>query len=528
MRKILNLLLLLPILAISQSSDQNWVKTTTYKEPTTNAFAAPTPAQAVTQVSYFDGLGRAIQQVAHAQSNTGMDIVTHIEYDAFGRPAKEFLPYANQNASLNYNDSAGTDVFGFYNTDTYENTPNPYSEKQFEASPLNRVQKQAAPGDAWSMGSGKEIKFDYQTNTSKDVKLFKVITTWNTTLGVYDTSLIDSRHFSENQLYKTITYDENSPGETSKTGRTEEYKDKEGKIILKRTFNNSIEHETYYVYDQFGNLTYVIPPLVTNVSTELDGLCYQYKYDARNRLVEKKLPGKQWEYIVYDKLDRVVATGPAYNPWGGGDTNKGWLLTKYDVFNRPVNTGWYNGTATATSADRKNMQAIIDGNIILSESKTSSTLTIDAIVTKYTNKVLPTNFKLLTVSYYDNYDYPNAPTIPTQIEGQNTQSTNLKGMPTGTWVRVLDAVGSTSSELSHTVYDTKYRPIRSYTKNYLRGYTQVDSKLDWAGKTLFTVTSHKRADASELFTVIDRFEYSPQDRLTKHVQQLTTPTLLPE
>ena len=49
----LYLLLLLPILAISQSSDQNWVKTKTYKEPTTNALATPTPAQAVTQVSYF-------------------------------------------------------------------------------------------------------------------------------------------------------------------------------------------------------------------------------------------------------------------------------------------------------------------------------------------------------------------------------------------------------------------------------------------------------------------------------------------
>ncbi|WP_396164635.1 DUF6443 domain-containing protein, partial [Flavobacterium sp.] len=143
MRKIINLLLLFPILAISQSSDQNWVKTKTYKEPTTNALPTPTPAQAVTQVSYFDGLGRAIQQVAHAQSNSGKDIVTHIEYDAFGRPSKEFLPYANQNASLNFNASANSDVLGFYATDAYENTSNPFSEKQFEASPLNRVLKQA-------------------------------------------------------------------------------------------------------------------------------------------------------------------------------------------------------------------------------------------------------------------------------------------------------------------------------------------------------------------------------------------------
>jgi hypothetical protein len=124
MRKILYLLLLLPILAIAQSPDQNWIKTKTYKEPTLNALVTPTPVQAVTQVSYFDGLGRSIQQVAHAQSNTGKDIITHIEYDAFGRVEKEFLPYANQTASLNYNASAGSNVLGFYSTIGYENTSN--------------------------------------------------------------------------------------------------------------------------------------------------------------------------------------------------------------------------------------------------------------------------------------------------------------------------------------------------------------------------------------------------------------------
>ncbi|WP_353147819.1 DUF6443 domain-containing protein, partial [Flavobacterium sp.] len=525
MRKLLNLLLLLPILAISQSIDQNWVKTKIYKDSTKTSIPTPTPAQAVTQVSYFDGLGRTIQQVAHAQSNTGKDIVTHIEYDAFGRPAKEFLPYANQNASLNYNASAGTDVLGFYNTTGYENTSNPFSQKQFEASPLNRVLKQAAPGNAWSLGSGKEIKFDYQTNTANDVKLYKVTTTWNATLGIYDIALIETGYYAANQLYKTITYDENTP--PSGASGLEEYKDKEGKVILKRTFNNSLAHETYYVYDIYGNLTYVIPPLVTSATTQLDGLCYQYKYDARNRLVEKKLPGKQWEYIVYDKLDRVVATGPAYNPWGGGDTNKGWLLTKYDVFNRPVFTAW-NVMSVNSSSDRKKMQTGVDSSNILSESKTTATVTIDAVATKYTNTVFPTSFKLLTINYYDSYDFPNAPTIPTKIEGQNTQNTNLKGMPTGSWVRVLDNASSTTNETSYTIYDTRYRPVRSYTKNYLGGYTQVDTKLDWAGKTLYTLTSQRRTNASELFTVKDRFEYSPQDRLTKHVQQLTSPTLLPE
>ncbi|WP_396180759.1 DUF6443 domain-containing protein, partial [Flavobacterium sp.] len=210
MRKILYLLLLLPILAIAQSPDQNWIKTKTYKEPTLNALVTPTPVQAVTQVSYFDGLGRSIQQVAHAQSNTGKDIITHIEYDAFGRPAKEFLPYANQSASLNFNASANSDLLGFYNTNGYEDTINPYSQKQFEASPLNRVLKQAAPGNAWSMGSGKEIKFDYKLNEQSDlVYKFVADRQFDTANMVYNYTLVCQGYHPNSTVYKSIVRDEN-------------------------------------------------------------------------------------------------------------------------------------------------------------------------------------------------------------------------------------------------------------------------------------------------------------------------------
>src|SRR3989338_1916770 len=109
-KKIVYIVMLLPIVAMAQSTDQNWVKSKTYKVPTTTSIATPTPTEAAVQVNYYDGLGQPIQQTAHAQSNMGKDIVTHIEYDALGRVEKEFLPYANQSASLNYNSSANSEV----------------------------------------------------------------------------------------------------------------------------------------------------------------------------------------------------------------------------------------------------------------------------------------------------------------------------------------------------------------------------------------------------------------------------------
>lgn len=516
MKKLLFIISILPVLALGQSTDQNYVKTTTYKQATTTSVASPDVTVANVQVSYFDGLGRPIQQIAHKQSNTGKDIVTHIEYDQFGRQTRDYLPYVSTGASLNYLPSAQTDLLNFYaspnTTNTgnphFEATANPFSEKQLESSPLSRVFKQAAPGDPWAMGSGKEIKFDYQTNESTDdIKLFTVTATWNASKGLYDipTSLTATT-YADNQLYKTITKDENWKVTDGKNNTTEEFKDKEGKVVLKRTYTDIVidgvlvesqsKHDTYYIYDQFGNLTYVIPPLAEGIASEdnLNYLGYQYKYDSRNRLVEKKLPGKDWEFIVYDKLDRPIATGPAYNPYGDGTL--GWMITQYDAFGRVIQTGWKK--MTVTEAERKNNQNTINsgGNPF--------TLVQDDILTK---------------NYYDDYSFAEAPNMPQTIEGQ-AATTATRGLQTGSWVRILDIQGSTTAETSYTLYDFKYRPIRTRTTNFLGGYTEVDSKLDWSGKVEKTITKHKYDSATAVLTTTETFTYSPQDKLVLHIQKI--------
>jgi RHS repeat-associated protein len=504
----------------AQTTTENFIKTTTYKGPNSTL--------PVVEVTYFDGLGRPIQKIANAQSSTGKDIVTHIEYDPYGRMPKEFLPYANTTPSLNYNSSAPTDQAAFYNTTPYENTINPYSEKLFEASPLNRVMKQAAPGTAWAMNNGHEIKLDYQTNTATEVKKYTVTATFIPSKGLFDNSIVESGNYEANQLYKTITKDENWT--TGDNNTTQEFKDKEGKVVLKRTFNNNAPHDTYYVYDIRNNNTHVIPPLAEGAIAQnvLDGLCYQYKYDYRNRLVEKKLPGKQWEFIVYDKLDRVVATGPAMSPFTDL-TGSGWMITKYDAFNRPILTGWM--PATITSGARKTLQDSSNAATVLSESKptTATNKIVNGVAFRYSNDVTPTSgFHVLSVNYYDDYNYTNAPTLPATVEGQAVYYNNTvkpKGLPTGSWTRVLETSTLFKNQNSYTLYDYKARAIRTMTLNHLGGYTQVDSKLDFVGKPEYTLTTHKRLSASAVLTIKDMFTYSAQDRLLLHKQKINA---LPE
>jgi RHS repeat-associated protein len=549
MKKLFYILSFIPVLALAQSQDQNYVKTVTYKLATT-VITSPTDAQKVQNITYYDGLGRPIQQVAYKQSATGKDIITPIEYDDFGRQEKEYLPYVPTTAaSQNYLPTALTDVGSFYNTSSYENTLNPYSKKEFENSPLSKVLKQAAPGNSWSNGSGHEIKFDYQTNTAiDDVKLFAISATWDITKGLYDIpTTLTATTYTDNQLYKTITYDENSaltPIETN--GSTVEFKDKEGHVVLKRTYNQmevgsrddlKERYDTYYVYDQYGNLTFVIPPKVDTsiaITTDvLNNLCYQYRYDYRNRLVEKKLPGKQWEFIVYDKLDRVIATGPAFSPFSNSPAGTvGWMITKYDVFNRPIITGWMQST-TVTSAGRKILQDSRNLDTILSETKNSTATdnTVSGISFRYSVNAFPTGtmeYYILSVNYYDDYNYLNAPTIPTGLVANQSVYYNTtikpKGLTTGIITRIPELTTTTpvKTETSYSFYDIKARGIRAYTKNHLGGFTQVDTNYEtMTGRVNYTITTHNRnATTTATQTIQDNYTYSDQDRLLSHTQSI--------
>jgi len=517
MKKILYIVLLLPVLAMAQSQDQNYIKTLTYKEETT----VSDPAKAHASVTYFDGLGRPIQQVAGKMSAGGMDIITHIEYDAFGRQVKKYLPYPADGATLEYDGAALTNTLGHYDTqfgDAY-----PYSESFMEPSPLGRVLKQSAPGEPWKVNAGndndKTIKFSHQVNTGTEVKKLKATANLIVNRGMYDIAFADAGFYEAGQLYKTVIKDENWTSGTSHT--TEEFKNKEGQVVLKRAYINSTKADTYYVYDQFGNLTYVLPPKMGGAITYLENLGYQYKYDGRNRLVEKKLPGKQWEFIVYDSQDRVIATGPALIPSGGSTAtaaDKGWLRTYYDAFGRVAFTGWY--TATVSNLTRSSLQNSNNG---VPTYAVRGNGTINTIPVNYIAPTgLPSAFRLLTVNYYDDYLWLAAaerPASGTQVEGV-TVRLSVKGLSTGSWVRALQNPTSIAGETSYSYYDDKGRALRTKATNYLGGYIQTDSKLDFDGTPQYTITQFKKLSADAVISTREDFTYSPQDRLLSHTHKI--------
>lgn len=546
-------------------SNENYIYSVTPLVATTDV-STLLESQKQESITYVDGLGRPKQTIdirgGVKNDGTTVDIITPIAYDNFGRQTKEYLPYIDdQNCGLFRTNDVDLAVKNYYishyPSDISTAIPNPYSEKLFESSSLNRVLKQAAPGESWALGSGHEIKFEYQTNLGDEVKNFRVSLSFAD--NTYIPSLVESSSnngfYDANELFKTITYDENttaSPVETA--GSTVEFTNKLGQLVLKRTYGtvesgtSNEKYDTYYVYDDFGNLTYVLPPkmdattnLIATINGQLNDLAYQYKYDNKKRLVEKKLPGKsQWEYIVYDNLDRIVATGPALSPFNDTAANAvGWMITKYDNFDRVVYTGWEQ-VSIVDSAARGIKQNNNNLATSFNETKLPSgpSQPIDNIMVYYSNTVAPTTFKLLSVNYYDNYTFPGVVfDKPLTVEGQSVYYSSGSTIPsyyqlnwflTGTWTRIPTSATATLGEITTMFYDSKGRPIRMYTDNHFgdhtylstSGYTCVDTKLDFSGKPEYTVTYHKRLKSDAVLKTKEAFTFSPQGKLLKQTHQI--------
>ncbi|NIF07855.1 RHS repeat-associated core domain-containing protein [Chryseobacterium sp. Tr-659] len=524
---------LMAVLFYSQSltSSENYIYSRVYLEPVTTT---NNNAQQIQSIQYLDGLGRPVQNIGIKASPSGKDIVVPSVYDNNGRQTKSYLPLPvdSQNGAF-IPGATGNAV------NTYYGVPNAYAEVQVEKSPLARTEKSAAPGTDWQLSGNHTEKMNYEFNAAGIVKRFSAVTVWNPSTQINDVSVSPTPdnnftaggYYKAGALFKLITSDEED-------NEIHTYTNNAGQKILVRQINKKPEGgtenlDTYYVYDEFGNLSFIIPPKASVspvLPAVLDALCYQYKYDQYNRLAEKKLPGKEWEFIVYDKQNRPVLSQDGNlrtttNNFG----KKGWMFTKYDAFGRVVYSGFFANTATRESMQTalNNMRAYPENN----ESTSTVPFTLNGIDVYYTKNAFPTgSMTILSVNYYDGYP-AGAPALPAQVQNQPTLSAapvtitsngwssvrSIKTYPTASYVKNIENDNWSSSFIW---YDTLGRIIGTYGKNHLGGFTKTETLVDFSGKALETYTSHSRNTSSTELSVKDRYIYNPKNYLSKHYQQI--------
>ncbi|QWT88492.1 hypothetical protein KBP46_06140 [Chryseobacterium sp. PCH239] len=374
--------------------------------------------------------------------------------------------------------------------------------------------EQKQVGNDWN---GKSVKFGYEANSTLDkVKKFTAPTAWVN--NATESNVVNNGMYGDAQLYKNTVTDEDE-------NKTIEFKNGKGQTILVRKVISATENaDTYYVYNEYDQLAFVIPPLLSGLASwgtlQRDALAYQYRYDGRGRLVGKKIPGKGWEFMIYDKQDRLVGTQDAVLRAKGQ-----WLYTKYDQFGRVAITG------ICTGGQRYEEQDVVNGYASNNVNRIDTPFFERQGMNVYYNNpdtTYPNASKwvtLLSLNYYDSYPaYSFNPAFPSMIQGEPILTETLtadgrstKGMPVMSFVKNIEDDSWTKN---YTYYDRKGRAIGSHSINYVGGYTHTESKLDFAGVTKLAITRHKRLDTDTEKVITETFEYDHQNRLLSHKHQV--------
>lgn len=510
----------------SISSNQNYIitltplgqtKSVTYKDGTiTVDRTLESDVNVLTQIQYFDGLGRPIQTIQKGITPAKSDLVTYQEYDPIGREERSWLPSvgAGNNGAFMTLANVKTKANATY-ADSIA-----YSKPVYEASPLNRILEQYGPGSAWKANGS--VKTRYLTNVETgDAKL--ICSLFTVDGSGLTTKVKRTGNYAASQLYVTEFKDE--VGNLSY-----EFKDKLGQVVLTRQIENNANHDTYYVYDDFGNLCFVLPPLASDVlitgtgswdntnATCIAQYAYIYRYDGRNRCVHKKLPAADWIFYVYDKADRLIFTQDGEQR---KDNKNEWLFSIPDALGRVTLSGICKTVNAANITVGR-----FDKNLIKAEFSSTGTQKGYNLKVDDTALTLGT-FSILTVNYYDTYTYQTFTDIKdkglgyTTQSGYGTQYASSKGLLTGSMTALLD--GSTKFLYTALYYDYKGNLIQSKSTNHLDGVESEYIAYTFAGsptQKLHTHTASGKTAQTELYT----YSYDHAGRMTTVKYKLNTGT----
>jgi RHS repeat-associated protein len=537
-------------LAAVLSQNQNYIVTYTPRVPflATEDLTAKNTCEVMQTVKYFDGLGRP-SQILQVKGNpdANRDLVQLFSYDEYGREVKKHLPYTSESGDGSFKVNAeelGSGVFNFYNpagssgsqlSNGIPRIATPFAESRFEVSPLNRPIEQGAAGDAWQLSQGHTVKTAYSTNAPNEVMWYSV----NPVSGAeYKKTIGYGAAYDVNTLFKTVSKDENWQVSDGLAGTTEEFKDKEGHVVLKRIYNKKDDGQieglaTGYVYDDYGNLSFVLPPHSYGIpgqslppgtfpqpsQQQLDEVAYQYRYDSKNRLIEKKIPGKGWEYLVYNEFDQLVMSQDALQR---DHNNQDWVVNKYDKFGRQVVTGIYKHAGSTAGTDyRATIQANVDAAPPGSNPRWETyTGEGDGYTASGSYNSFPLALNsLLMVNYYDSYTFPGA----SGLLSQGVVSAMTKGLVTGTKTYTTDGA---AAYLAVNYYDNEGRIIGTMSQNHVGGTDRLVNTYSFTNEMLTSTRTHIGHGQTTSIVNAYRYDHMGRKRETTESINNASPVIL--
>ena len=528
--------LCLPVWAMGQTAGKNAIATDILQVPTTSLSTIDQMpiGQRQFTVQYMDGLGRLLQQNVVRGSAEGSDIISFHAYDQYGREGKQYLPYTrpNNNGAFVSNPLQGQGLF--YNAKPgVAHTTVPFSETVFDGSPLSRPVESGAPGEAFQIGTGHTKELRYLTNAGT-----LPVRRWERNGG----QCISPGVYPPGELMGEHLRDEDE-------GESYEFKDKLGRVVCKRSLavdnagNRAINggladwNDTYYVYDAFGQVAFVIPPNAVGLMRSTNNwdiaslgadLVFRYTYDGRGRQVERKVPGMGWQYTVYDNLDRPILSQDA-----NLRSQNRWKFVQYDVLGRPVVEGVFengsqtNRTAMQTYVDQLLGQGNVKNHVQPAAGNTGNGFGYSADA--FPAPLHATGFyQIRMLNWYDDYDFDGdgvadvAWTADPDSEFPNKSFDRLKGKVTGTKVRILN-----NSDVSAPVdwiesalfYDKDGNIVHTRSNNHFGSFDLYWAAFDFTGKLLRSRSIHQLNAPSQV-SIREWMTYDAAGRPIRHIHQI--------
>jgi RHS repeat-associated protein len=499
----------------AQTPGTNYVRTRVPQIPVTDTVKLDTiPVQRqMVSILYSDGLGRGMQTIQQQGSPGLKDIVMPYTYDHMGRSINSFLSYADETTTTlttgQFRDTAVQSVLDFYTPTSpgavkIPTDISPYAQTVFELSPLGRVVEQGNIGSVFQPGTSHTIKLSYQVNSSNDDINNYIIN--NGTPSIIS-------QFGSAVLTKTIVTDGNGH-------RMVLWKDLQGRQVTRTQLDApTAYYSTDYIYNDLNELVNIITPAgkkqLANFSTSFQNILaqqsYNFHYDSVGRMVEKKVPDKGWEYVIYNHRNEPVLLQDS-----NMRVKNQWLYLKYDAEGRMVQTGIYTNMTVTT---RKAMQYLCDTAFPTLWETWQPGI-------GYTNNtfpqqsIIPTASPLViyTTNYYDDYSFIESAAKPFHPNVYNTTPTmRTMGMPTGSSRYVL----GTANQYLVTVnyYDSQNRLIQQLGDNHLGQVDEVDNQYNFIGELTGSL-SKTIPLAGDTITLKDRYVYDHLERLLSTYESL--------
>ena len=446
----------------------------------------------IEQRVYDNGLGDVIQEVQSYTGSSLSSVVVHHEYDEYRRRTKSWLPvtFSSGNGFI-----AGSTIASQAVSQYSDSAP--FSRTEYDRFLPSQPSAEYKAGALWQ-NNDKKVNITYSEYVGA---------------GLYA--------YTDGCLYKlqsrkylcTLTSDED-------TCLSAEYTDLNGRLLISETSQG----KTYYIYNPKGDITYVIPPILSeyiisnfgpkpDYIPDTDGMmqkyAYVYRYDDQRHCIYKKLPGCEPIYYVYDKAGNCILTQDGCQRQDGV-----WAYSIPDKFGRPCISGICHNSISYSAEPLHSVFVYAEYSGTYSDTG------------GYTvNNLSLSNQTLYTAAYYDDYSFIGQHGVPSTltasgISGFSIDTSLGHGLQTGSATAVLNDCSVIGYTYSAMYYDSRYNVSQAKSTNHLGSNDITCTSYSYTGKPLSVKTLHMM-EGNDMMEGNETYTYDDADRVDSFTVSVT-------